>query len=180
MRPLRRVWGRLPELAFEDASAFLAHLMRDPAFEETLILPLLTRVAPACEPYIAATYGVHEASICLQLFVWPAGAMTAIHDHTSWGVYHCVVGLLFEERYARMDDGAQPNTAHLRKMWQRLWGRTDGASTVRPYEGGIHRIANPHMQPAISLHLYGPRMGVLDGRDYDPTRDLVCDRLELD
>lgn len=29
---------------------------------------------------------------------------------------------------------------------------------------------------AISLHLYGPRVGEIDGRDYDPSRDYVCDR----
>jgi len=29
------------------------------------------------------------------------------------------------------------------------------------------------------VHLYGPRMGILDGRDYDPARDFVCGRLEL-
>jgi hypothetical protein len=26
--------------------------------------------------------------------------------------------------------------------------------------------------------MYGPRSGVFDGRDYDPKRDFVCDRLE--
>jgi hypothetical protein len=26
------------------------------------------------------------------------------------------------------------------------------------------------------VHLYGPRMGTIDGRDYDPSRDYVCDR----
>jgi hypothetical protein len=49
---------------------------------------------------------------------------------------------------------------------------------VAPYAGGIHRIANPGPRPAISVHLYGPRMGALDGRDYDPSRDYVCDRFE--
>jgi hypothetical protein len=29
------------------------------------------------------------------------------------------------------------------------------------------------------MHLYGPRLGILDGRDYDPSRDFVCDRLEI-
>jgi hypothetical protein len=28
------------------------------------------------------------------------------------------------------------------------------------------------------VHLYGPRLGEIDGRDYDPSRDYVCDRLE--
>jgi predicted metal-dependent enzyme (double-stranded beta helix superfamily) len=140
----------------------------------------MAQVTPAREPYIAASYGTREASTCLQVFVWPAGATTAIHDHTSWGAYHCVVGSLLEERYTRLDDGAQPNTAHLRKLWRRIWRRVDGASMVLPYEKGIHRVANPGIRPSISVHLYGPRMSLFDGRDYDPSRDFVCDRLELE
>jgi hypothetical protein len=153
--------------------------MREPTFLKTRILPLLASCAPAREPYIAATFGTREASNCLQIFVWPAGATTAIHDHTSWGAYHCVIGSLLEERYERLDDGAQPNTAHLRKRWQREWRKADGASTVGAYELGIHRVANRSKQPAISAHLYGARLGPFDGRDYDLTRDFVCDRQEL-
>jgi hypothetical protein len=29
------------------------------------------------------------------------------------------------------------------------------------------------------VHLYGPRMGEVDGRDYDLSCDYVCDRLEI-
>ena len=61
-----------------------------------------------------------------------------------------------------------------------MWRREDGISTVRPYELGIHRIMNLGDRPAISVHLYGPRLGAFDGRDYDPGRDFVCDRMEQD
>jgi hypothetical protein len=94
------LYRRLPELAGADAPAFLTALVRDPAFVATQILPFLASVAPGREPYIAAGFGMREASACVQVFVWPAGAMTPIHDHTSWGVYHCVAGLLLEERYS--------------------------------------------------------------------------------
>jgi hypothetical protein len=30
----------------------------------------------------------------------------------------------------------------------------------------------------ISVHLYGPRKGGLDGRDYHPSRDHACDRFD--
>ena len=40
----------------------------------------------------------------------------------------------------------------------------------------IHRVGNPGEGMAISVHLYGPRLGEIDGRDYDPSRDYVCDR----
>jgi predicted metal-dependent enzyme (double-stranded beta helix superfamily) len=177
---LERLYRRIPELAFEEASAFLAHITHNPAFVATQLVPLLARVTPAREPSIPVSYGTRESSTCLQVFVWPAGATTPIHDHTSWGAYHCVVGSLLEQRYERLDDGVQPSTARLRKTWQRVWQREDGASTVLPYEQGIHRVVNRSNHPAISIHLYGPRMGVLDGRDYDPRRDFVCDRLEFD
>ena len=41
-------------------------------------------------------------------------------------------------------------------------------------------LANPSTVPTVSVHIYGPRLGVFDGRDYDPGHDSVCDRLELD
>ncbi len=102
-----------------------------------------------------------------------------IHDHSSWGVYCCAVGSVLEERYERLDDGSRPDHARLEKIWQLSWSRDDGASSVLPYDGGIHRVGNPGDSLAISVHLYGPRMGEVDGRDYDLSRDYVCDRLEI-
>jgi Cysteine dioxygenase type I len=175
-----RAWVEswLPQLTFEDATSALLDIARTPAFVDTQSVPLLTVVAPASAPYIAQSYGSQAGSACLQVLVWAVGAMTPIHDHSSWGAYYCIAGSLLEQRDVRLDDGAQPNTAHVRKQWQRVWRRGDGVSTVQPYEGGIHRVANTSRTVAISLHVYGPRIGIVDGRDYDPTRDFVCDRLE--
>ena len=83
---------------------------------------------------------------------------------------------MLEERYQRLDDGLRLNHARLKKVWQLRWSREDGASTVLPYEEGIHRVGNTGERPAISMHLYGPPMGEVDGRDYDPSRNYVCDR----
>ena len=177
---LQALYCQLPNVALEEAATYLAHISHNPIFVSYQLMPLLTWVPPAREPAIPITYGTREASTCLQVFVWPTGAHTAIHDHTSWGAYHCVIGSLIEERYERLDAGVQPSSARLRKAWQRAWRSEDGASTVLPYEQGIHRIINPNNYPAISIHLYGPRLGVFDGRDYDPTRDFVCDRIERD
>ncbi len=103
---------------------------------------------------------------------------TEIHDHYSWGVYCCVVGSVLEERYERLDDGSRSDHAQLKKIWQLLWSREDGASSVLPHDGDIHRVGNPSDSLAISVHLYGPRMGEVDGRDYDLSRDRVCNRRE--
>jgi hypothetical protein len=65
----------------------------------------------------------------------------------------------------------------LKKVWQLRWSREDGASTMLPYEGGIHRMGNPGEGTAISVHLYGPREGEFDGKDCDLSQNYVCDRL---
>jgi predicted metal-dependent enzyme (double-stranded beta helix superfamily) len=103
---------------------------------------------------------------------------TKIHDHSCWGVYCCAIGSVLEERYQRLDDGSRLDHAHLKKVWELMWSREDGASSVLPHDGGIHRVGNPGDRAAISVHLYGPRLGEVDGRDYDPSRDHVCDRRE--
>jgi predicted metal-dependent enzyme (double-stranded beta helix superfamily) len=111
----------------------------------------------------------------LQLFVWPRGARTTIHDHSSWGLYACLDGALGEDRYARLDDEAQSGVAHLRREWQTIW--TPGQrSALAPYAGGIHRVYNAGLRPAVSLHLYGPPLSAIDGRDYDARSSVVCDR----
>ena len=55
----------------------------------------------------------------------------------------------------------------------------DGISALLPYKVGIHGVGNPAESKAISVHLYGPQIGEVDGRDYDPSRDYVCDRREV-
>jgi predicted metal-dependent enzyme (double-stranded beta helix superfamily) len=166
------------ELALQKAAAFLAHLVRDPAFLDTHILPLLKEAGKAQEDwYVADRCDGQNGSYSLQIFVWPPGTRTQIHDHTSWGAYCCAVGSVLEERYERLDDGSQLNHARLKKIWELSWSTEDGASTVLPYDEGIHRVGNLGSKMAISVHLYGPRIGELDGRDYDPSGDYVCDRM---
>ena len=166
------------QLALQSAAPFLARLVKDPAFLDAHILPLLEEAREADDWYVARRYDAQDGSYSLQIFVWPPGTRTQIHDHTSWGAYCCAVGSVLEERYERLDDGSQLNHAHLKMVWQLSWNKEDGASTVLPCDEGIHRVGNPGKNTSISVHLYGPRIGDLDGRDYDASRDYVCDRTE--
>jgi hypothetical protein len=86
---------------------------------------------------------------------------------------------MLEERYERLDDGSQLEHARLKKVWQLSWSREDGVSSVLPYDEGIHRVGNLGSKRAISVHLYGPQEGELEGRDYDSSRDYVCNRREI-
>jgi predicted metal-dependent enzyme (double-stranded beta helix superfamily) len=167
------------ELALREAALLLARLARDPAFLDVHILPLLKEAKEAGDWYVARHCGGQDGSYLLQVFVWPPGSRTRLHDHTSWGAFCCAVGSVLEERYERLDDGSWPDFARLKKVWQLPWSREDGVSTVLPYDGGIHRVGNPGTATAISVHLYGPQIGAFDGRNYDPSRNYVCDRLEV-
>ena len=167
------------ELALQQAAPFLANLVKDPTFLEAEILPLLDEARGTGEDwFVAHSHEGKDHSCSLQVFVWPPGSATRIHDHSSWGVYCCAVGSVLEERYERLDDGSRPDHAHLKKIWQLLWSREDGASRVLPHDGGIHRVGNASDSLAISVHLYGPRIGEVDGRDYDLSKNHVCDRRE--
>jgi len=169
--------SRLPtESALPRAARFLADLVKEPAFLGMQILPLLREAKYAEGWYVARRYDAHDGAYSLQVFVWPPGTGTKIHDHSSWGAYACAIGTVLEERYDRLDDGSRPGYARLEKAWQLCWSPEDGASTVLPGNGGIHRVGNPGERTAISVHLYGPRTEDVDGRDYDPSRNHICER----
>jgi predicted metal-dependent enzyme (double-stranded beta helix superfamily) len=170
--------ARLPTgSALPRAARFLSELVKDAAFVRGQILPLPKETKHARDWYVARRYDAHDGSFSLQIFVWPPGTGTKIHDHSSWGAYACALGTLLEERYHRIDDGSEADRARLREDWRLAWGPEHGASTVPPGDGGIHRVGNPGEGVAVSVHLYGPRVEGADGRDYDPSRDHVCDRL---
>jgi len=174
---LQDLFGLPTELALEQAAPILARLVEDPNFREAEVLPLLEEArGTQGDWYVARSYEGGERSYSLQIFVWPPGTKTKIHDHSSWGVYCCAVGSVFEERYERRDDGSRLDHAHLNKIWHFMWSTEDGVSSVLPNDGGIHRVGNPGDSVAISVHLYGPRLREVDGRDYDPSCDYVCDR----
>jgi hypothetical protein len=179
MNDLQKISELPKEHALRLAAPYLAHLVEDPTFLEAEIRPLLKESRGTVgDWYVAKRCEGKDHSFSLQVFVWPPGTETKIHDHSCWGVYCCAVGSVLEERYERLDDGSRLDYAHLKKIWQLMWSRQDGASSVLPNDGGIHRVGNPGDSVAISVHLYGPRLREADGRDYDPSRDYVCDRRE--
>jgi predicted metal-dependent enzyme (double-stranded beta helix superfamily) len=176
---LRRLSELPTELALQQAVPFLVRLVNDPGFFEGEIRPVLEEARGAeGDWYVAHSYGGEDHTYSLQVFIWPPSTETKIHDRSTWGVYCCAVGSVLEERYERLDDGSRLDHARLKKIRQRMWSKEDGASSVLPHDGGIHRVGNPGDDAAISVHLYGPRLGEVDGRDYDPSCDYVCDRRE--
>ena len=161
-------------LTLPEAEAFLRRELGGPG--DRWLRPVLEESRGIEDWYVARRIDAPDRSYSLQVFVWPAGSRTEVHDHASWGALRSVHGSVAEERYGRLDDGSLFEHARLEKLWTRRWREGGGVSTVLPYDGGIHRVGNPGGETAVTVHIYGPRLGEIDGRDYDPSRDYVCDR----
>jgi predicted metal-dependent enzyme (double-stranded beta helix superfamily) len=177
---LRGLSGLSTEWALPQAAHLLSRLTKDPGFLQREVFPLLGEACEGDGWRVARRYDDEGGSYSLQIFVWPPGTGTRVHDHSSWGAYRCAFGAVLEERYERLDDGTREGHARLREAWRLTWGPEDGVSTVLPSNGGIHRVSNPGGEVAVSVHLYGPRTQAVDGRDYAPSQDYVCDRWDGD
>jgi hypothetical protein len=152
------------------------HPAGEGAFLGSYISPLVKRAELPKGWYLVRCQGVKDGSYSPQIFVRLPGPGTKIHEHSSWRAFWCGVGGLSEERYEHPNRGSRPNRARLRIVGWGVWGSGgDGISTLLPREGSIHQVGNP-ADGTVSVHLCGPRTGDVDGRDYEPSRDYVCDR----
>jgi hypothetical protein len=173
---LKEISALPTKIALSRAAGYLTRMVRNREFQEECVLPLLEKARGREGWYVDRSHNDSEGSYSLQVFVWPPGTGTRVHDHTCWGVYCCAAGTVLEDRYRRLDYGILPGYARVQRVWSLRWTAEDGVSTVLPYDGGIHRVRNPDSVSAISVHLYGPQIGEVDGRDYDVSNNYICDR----
>ena len=110
------------EVALWDTIPLLSSLMDDAAFLGSRVLPLVEDTAE--DWYVAHYHDSPDGSYSLQIFVWPPGSWTRIHDHSTWGGFFCAVGSMLEVRYERLDNGSVPYHAHLKELWRVAWGRS--------------------------------------------------------
>lgn len=100
------------------------------------------------------------------LLTWLPGQGTGWHDHgDSAGAFTVVSGQLREETADRTDDGL---TAGATLTWSRGSARRFGTEHV-------HRVTNTGIEPAISLHVYAPRLTVMNRYDRHDQRLVLAD-----
>jgi hypothetical protein len=143
----RRLADLPPVPTLRQAVLLLARLARDPTFLDAHVHPLIEATRSAEDWHVAQSHEARDGSYSLQVFVWPPGTATRIHDHACWGAYRCVVGSVLEERYERLDDGSRPEYARLKKVWQLWWSPEDGASTTAARGRGHPPGREPGREP---------------------------------
>lgn len=103
----------------------------------------------------------HDGSFSVVAMVLNEGQATSIHDHVTWCAFAVLAGEPDEEQYTLQDGALVPTR---REACPR--GTVSGGAPP----GDIHRVTNPHAEPAISLHVYGTdvsRIGSSVRRIYD-------------
>ena len=119
--------------ALPRAAALLADLVQDRSFLKSHVMSLLEAAHSAQRWYVARRWDAEDGSFSLQVFVWPPGTRTMIHDHSSWGAYACAAGTVLEERYERLDEA--PARARPLESVALPWSPRD-VPPVQPATGG--------------------------------------------
>jgi len=115
----------------------------------------LAQLLARCGPPQAGSYRRHllaadaQGRYSVVAIVWGPEQFSPVHGHHTWCAYSVLCGALYETRYNWCEPSQQAHASR--------------AATRRPGEVcyteagpcGIHRLGNPHAQPAISLHIYG-------------------------
>jgi len=96
--------------------------------------------------------------------VWMPGQMTPIHDHSCWGVMGMLEGSLEVVDYERLDDATRPDYAELRESGGAEVARGSVGYVLPPYQE-IHTIGNVSDEPAVSIHIYGRDLDLINVYD---------------
>ena len=150
----------------------------DPEKITDLVAPLAKRFAQSAgwfrpeyrECDAEQGFGVHmlheEPNHDLAVFLvsWLPNRGTPPHNHKTWAV---VVGMEGEEQetsYDRLDDGATPGFADLRRGGEQVMTAGDIA---RCYPEHIHRVWNVGKNVSMSLHTYGRHINYTGRSEFD-------------
>lgn len=111
-------------------------------------------------------YRPQDRSLNVSAMVMPAGAMTPVHDHLTWGLVGLYRGRQAEEVFRRVDDGTQTGRAQLELVERRHLAPGDFYELFPP-DGDIHRVLCAPEAPSISIHVLGRDVGCVLRHQYD-------------
>jgi predicted metal-dependent enzyme (double-stranded beta helix superfamily) len=115
-------------------------------------------------------FGVHllheESNHDLAVFLisWLPNRGTTPHNHKTWAVVVGIEGQEQETNYDRVDDGAMPGYADLKRSGEQVMTAGDIA---RCYPEHIHSVRNVGKDISISLHTYGRHINYTGRSEFD-------------
>ena len=117
-----------------------------PMFADDDFLPPEMRIPEEGQPY--TRHIVHDGGDwSLQALIWPAGAMTPIHNHHCWCSFGTYQGEIVEERFKETENGVVLTESML--YTRGMFG------SLTPTGKDIHRMVNKTDETGITLHFYG-------------------------
>ena len=117
---------------------------------------------------------VHEEkdhSLAVNLVAWEPGREITPHDHKTWGVVGCVVGLEKNYQWKRIDDGSKPGYAVIERLDTAIICPAGSIISFLPDE--IHSVINESENVAISLHVYGKNLNYTGRYQYDSVNNTM-------
>jgi predicted metal-dependent enzyme (double-stranded beta helix superfamily) len=124
-----------------------------------------------CDP--EQGFGAHllheEPDHTLAVFVgsWLPGRGAPPHNHGTWAVVAGVEGTERNTFWVRVDDGARPGYAEIRKQREQVLGPGE-VVTFQP--DSIHSVVNESDRVSVSLHVYGTHINHTHRFQFDPDR----------
>jgi len=115
-------------------------------------------------------FGVHllheepNHDLAVFLISWLPNRGTTPHNHKTWAVVVGIEGQEQEINYDRLDDGAKPGYADLRRSGEQVMSTGDIA---RCYPEHIHTVRNVGKDISMSLHTYGRHINYTGRSEFD-------------
>ena len=116
-------------------------------------------------------FGVHllheelNHDLAVFLISWLPNRGTTPHTHKTWAVVVGIEGQEQEINYDRVDDGAMPGYADLKRSGEQVMAAGDVA---RCYPEHIHSVWNVGKDISMSLHTYGRHINYTGRSEFDP------------
>lgn len=96
-------------------------------------------------------------------FVWGPGQLSAIHDHTVWGIVGILRGAEIEQSYFRTSEGRFVEHGAPDRL------EKGEVTAISPAIGDFHRVSNAlDDRPSVSIHVYGANIGAVRRSVYEP------------
>jgi predicted metal-dependent enzyme (double-stranded beta helix superfamily) len=115
-------------------------------------------------------FGVHllheepNHDLAVFLISWLPNRGTTPHNHKTWAVVIGIEGQEQETNYDRVDDGAMPGHADLKRSGEQVMTAGDIA---RCYPEHIHSVWNVGKDISMSLHTYGRHINYTGRSEFD-------------